>query len=67
MNTNPIQITLELQPDGDTLAGRACCNGSEREFSGGIGLMALVDALVDEARTESDHTTTKDGHTNADS
>jgi hypothetical protein len=52
VNTKPIEITLELEPDGDTLAGRARHNGSEREFSGWIGLMALVDALVDEARTE---------------
>ena len=66
VNTTPIQITLELQPDGDTVAGRARCNGSEREFSGRIGLMALVDSLLDEALEEGDDQT-KDGETNADS
>ena len=52
MNANPIEITLELDLDGEAVAGRARCNGSSREFSGRIGLMALVDSLIDEARLE---------------
>lgn len=55
VNATTIEITLELEADGDSLAGRARCNGTEREFSGRIGLMALVDTLVDEARTEDIH------------
>lgn len=52
MNTKPIEITLELEQDGDTVAGRARRDGTVREFSGRIGLMALVDSMLDEARTD---------------
>jgi hypothetical protein len=62
MNAKPIEITLELQQEGDTVAGRARHNGTVREFSGRIGLMALVDAMLDEARTEDEH----DAHTDGD-
>lgn len=61
MNTKPIEIALELEPDGDTLSGRASRNGTVREFSGRIGLMALVDSMVDEARTDEQADLTKDG------
>lgn len=61
MKTKPIEIALELEPDGDTLSGRASRNGTVREFSGRIGLMALVDSMVDEARKDDETDLTKDG------
>ena len=66
VSTNVIQIALEVESNGETLAGRARCNGTSREFAGRIGLMALVDSLVDEARTDAGDQT-KDGETDADS
>lgn len=63
-----IEITLELEDDGDTVSGRArTADGEVREFSGWIGLMGLVDSLLERARTRaSNHAETteerKDGH-----
>ena len=51
MNATTIEITLELELDGETVSGRATtANGEVREFSGWIGLMGLVDSLLEEAR-----------------
>ena len=51
-------ITLELDLDGDTVSGQTTdAGGSRREFSGWIGLMGVLDALLDEARTASSSTT----------
>lgn len=61
VNTKPIEITLELELDGDCVAGRARRNGTVREFSGRIGLMALVDSMIDEARMDDEGHSTKDG------
>ena len=56
MNTKPIEITLELELDGDAVAGRARRNGTVREFSGRIGLMASVDSMLDDARMDGEDT-----------
>ena len=51
MNATTIEINLTLELDGETVSGRAACPGGEsREFSGWIGLMGLVDSLLDGAR-----------------
>ena len=51
-------ITLELDLDGDAVSGHTTdAGGSRREFSGWIGLMGVLDALLDEARTASSSTT----------
>ncbi|MGZ5335557.1 MAG: hypothetical protein ACXWZ6_08965 [Solirubrobacterales bacterium] len=44
-----IRITLELEPADGPPAGRASAGGSAREFSGWLGLMSAIDALVIEA------------------
>ena len=47
MQTNTAAISLELSVDGDSLAGRAIDEaGTEREFSGWLGLMAAIEALI---------------------
>ncbi|MQA75073.1 MAG: hypothetical protein GEU88_12140 [Solirubrobacterales bacterium] len=51
MKSPTIEITLELDLDGETVSGRATNrSGPTREFSGWIGLMGVVDALLDEGR-----------------
>jgi hypothetical protein len=51
VNATTIEITLELELDGETVSGRAkSANGEVREFSGWIGLMGLVDSLLEGAR-----------------
>jgi hypothetical protein len=50
VNATSIEITLELGLDGETVGGLARCNGETREFSGWIGLIGLVDSLLDGAR-----------------
>jgi hypothetical protein len=51
VNATTIEINLELELDGETVSGRAhCANGEIREFSGWIGLMGLVDSLLEGAR-----------------
>ena len=63
MNATPIQIALELEPDGDSLSGRATgADGTTREFSGWIGLMGLVDSLIDAARSGLAKTNTEEKH-----
>ncbi len=52
VNATTTQIALELELDGDTVSGRTVdARGAKREFSGWIGLMGVLDALLDEART----------------
>ncbi len=47
MNDDRITITLELRVAGDTLTGRAVDgSGASRSFSGWLGLVAALDALV---------------------
>jgi hypothetical protein len=54
VNATTIEITLTLEHDGETVSGRATSAGGEtREFSGWIGLLGMVDSLLDGARTES--------------
>ena len=58
-------ITLELDLDGDTVSGHTTdARGARREFSGWMGLMGVLDALLDEARRAS-LPTTPQGETNA--
>ena len=50
MNATTIEINLELELDGDTVTGCArFADGSSRRFSGWIGLMGLVDSLLEGA------------------
>ena len=60
MNATTTRITLLLGLDGDTVEGRTIgADGSERAFTGWMGLMGVLDALLDEARGAADG----DGHT----
>ena len=50
MNATTIEINLELELDGDTVTGCArFADGSSRRFSGWIGLMGVVDSLLEGA------------------
>ena len=58
-------ITLELDLDGETVSGHTTdARGTRREFSGWIGLMGVLDAVLDEARSASP--TNHQGETSAD-
>ena len=47
VNSTTTTITLELALDGDTVRGHAVdADGVRREFSGWIGLMGVLDALL---------------------
>ncbi len=47
-------ITLELDLDGDTVSGHTTdVLGERREFNGWIGLMGVLDALLDQAQKAS--------------
>ena len=51
VNSSTTQLTLELELDGDSISGNAIDAGGERHhFSGWIGLMGVLDALLDRAR-----------------
>jgi hypothetical protein len=51
VNASTIEIKLELELDGDTVTGCArFADGSCRDFSGWIGLMGLVDSLLEGAQ-----------------
>ena len=53
VKTDTIEITLKLRRDEGTVSGRASSPGREdREFAGWIGLMGLVDSMLDGAGTE---------------
>jgi len=59
VNATTIEIKLELELDGETVSGRATDDrGVTREFSGWIGLMGLVDSLLDGARVSAHPTQT---------
>jgi hypothetical protein len=47
MQTKTAAISLELNLDGDSLSGRASDEaGTRREFSGWLGLMSAIEALI---------------------
>ncbi len=53
VNETTTQLTLELELDGDSISGHAIDAGGERHhFSGWIGLMGVLDALLDRARPD---------------
>jgi hypothetical protein len=50
MTSRAVTITLDLRLAGDELDGRASDgNGGERPFSGWLGLLVTIDALLNEA------------------
>jgi hypothetical protein len=50
VNATSTQITLELELDGETISGHAIdADGVRREFSGWIGLMGVLDAILQRA------------------
>jgi len=50
MTTRAVTVTLELRLAGDELDGRASDgNGLDRSFSGWLGLLVTLDALLDAA------------------
>jgi hypothetical protein len=55
VNATSTHIALELELDGDTISGHAIdADGLRRNFSGWIGLMGVLDAIL-EATTDSQH------------
>lgn len=63
MNATTTQITLELDVDGDSISGDAIDAGGERHhFSGWIGLMGVLDALLDRARPDGPADTSSPQH-----
>jgi hypothetical protein len=52
MNEINLDIRLELRTDGEAIEGSVSAAGERHEFSGWIGLVAVVDALVETARQE---------------
>lgn len=51
MNEIDLTIQLELSTDADAISGRLTAdNGESQEFSGWLGLVAALDALVESAR-----------------
>jgi hypothetical protein len=47
MQTKTTAISLDLEVAGDSLSGRASSGeGTEREFSGWLGLMSAIEALI---------------------
>jgi hypothetical protein len=54
MKQTAITASLELHPDGDSLTGNLREAGSEqRPFTGWLGLLAAIGALVDAAQARS--------------
>jgi hypothetical protein len=49
MTSRAVTITLELRQAGEELGGRASDGVGEREFSGWLGLLVAIDALLDAA------------------
>ena len=67
VNATTIEITLELELDGETVSGRArTATGEVREFSGWIGLMGLVESLLEGARNGAPSATQTTKETNGD-
>jgi hypothetical protein len=51
MNEQTVPVYLELKLAGDALTGRAVYGACRvRRFTGFIGLVALIDSVVEEAR-----------------
>jgi hypothetical protein len=68
VNATTIEIRLELELDEETVSGRAIGDGGEtREFSGWIGLIGLIDSLLDGARGSALAQTTHEENTDVDS
>jgi hypothetical protein len=50
MTTRAVTITLDLRLAGDELDGRASDgNGTDRDFSGWLGLLVTIDSLLNAA------------------
>ena len=49
MSSRAVTITLELRQAGEELGVRASDGVGEREFSGWLGLLVAIDALLDAA------------------
>jgi hypothetical protein len=55
MNTSPVSISLELRVQEDSFAGRATTDsGRQRDFTGWLGLMGAIEALLSVERPEED-------------
>jgi hypothetical protein len=53
VNQSTTQLTLELDLDGESISGDAIdADGERHHFSGWIGLMGVLDALLDRARPD---------------
>jgi hypothetical protein len=51
MNEQTVPVHLELKVAGDALSGRAVYGaGTVRNFNGFIGLVAAIDAVIEETR-----------------
>lgn len=62
MVSPPVQVLLELRPDGESLSGRACRAGQPaREFTGWLGLLAVLRALLPEPPADPAPVTRKGG------
>jgi hypothetical protein len=46
MTSRAVTITLELRQAGEELDGRASGGGESRPFSGWLGLLVAIDALL---------------------
>ena len=49
MTSRAVTITLELRQAGDELDGRASDESQDRPFSGWLGLLVAIDALLQNA------------------
>jgi hypothetical protein len=55
MDATPTSISLELRVQDDSFAGRATADsGRRRDFTGWLGLMGAIDALLATERPEED-------------
>jgi hypothetical protein len=54
MTSRAVTITLELRQAGDELDGRASDGGESRPFSGWLGLLVTIDALLSAAPERED-------------
>ncbi len=52
MTSRSVTITLELRQAGEELAGRASGGGADRTFSGWLGLIVAIDAMLDAASSD---------------
>jgi hypothetical protein len=51
MNPTPTRITLELELEGDRIAGHVLSgDGSKRPFAGWLGLAAALENVISDAR-----------------